>query len=123
MYCPTCQSPNEKNAQFCKSCGTKLYHPQHEQTSSNGGADKLLIIFFVVAFIVIIAQSAINIFFDGWRDLPIKYFYYALNILLNISFVLPALAIKNKTLKIIGIILASLLIITKVYGSILILTI
>ena len=28
MNSPTCQSQNEKQAQFCRKCGTKLYHQQ-----------------------------------------------------------------------------------------------
>ena len=122
MYCPTCQSANEKNALFCKSCGTKLYHsqqetisPNNETISRNGVSDKLLIIYCIAIFIGPIAIFAINRLINKWYDGPAYYFFYFLFLLPFIASILPALAIKNKKLKAIAVILASLAIISGVY--------
>ena len=111
MYCPTCQNQNNKNALFCKSCGTKLYHPQQEKKSRNSVSDKLLIIFCFVFFLFSFAKFAVNFVGFGSGSYTI---YHSLLVLCDVSIILPAMAIKNKALKFICVILISLVII---YGN------
>ena len=72
----------------------------------------LLITFVVVTFITHISIAAIQSFADNWHgEKNLIVILACLQILRTVSYILPALAIKNKTYKIIGIILSSIMII------------
>ena len=72
----------------------------------------LLITFVVVTFITSIGSAAIQNFTDNWhREKTLIVILVCLQILRTVSYILPALAIKNKTYKIIGIILSSIMVI------------
>ena len=72
----------------------------------------LLITFVVVTFITSIGSAAIQSFTDNWhREKTLIVILVCLQILRTVSYILPALAIKNKTYKIIGIILSSIMVI------------
>jgi predicted acyltransferase len=109
MNCPKCQTQNEENAQFCRNCGTNL-HQVLMSNSDNKSSDILLIVFIIVALILNIAQFSIQKFVTDWYQSPTKYIQGGFWILQNLSFLLIAIAIKNKPLKITGIILTVLLI-------------
>ena len=113
MECPICQSQNEKNAQFCKNCGTKLHYLQQEKLSKNDVSGTLLIIFIIVFVVTGFASQAIFSFFEypKYYEAPLSYIWFFLHTLQDISCILPALAIKNLNLKIIGIVLTSILVI------------
>jgi len=117
MYCPSCQSQNEKNAQFCKNCGTKLFYAQEQNPDSNVSS-VILIVWIGIVFFVGIISAAIQSLVDEWYAVPTKYVMICLNIIANVSHILPALAIRNKTLKIIGIVLVSIIVIYWVYRQI-----
>ncbi|WP_294083815.1 hypothetical protein [Proteiniphilum sp. UBA5384] len=71
----------------------------------------LLIVFIGVLFITSITIMMLQTFVDNWYDKKaIATILLILSILRNISYILPALAIKSKNLKIAGIIVASILI-------------
>jgi hypothetical protein len=118
MYCPKCQSQNEESAQFCRTCGANLRYPQVEN-QSNDVSSTLLLVYILIAFfatvIQLVIQRALSI--SCWES-PWKYVMGLIWIISNISFILPALAIKNKSLKIIGIIFAAILVIYHAYGNI-----
>lgn len=109
MYCQKCQTQNGESAQFCKNCGTNLHYTQ-EFKGKNDMSNILLIAYIIGVLILDLTQIALRELFDVWHDEQMKYVYIAVTMLRNIVFVLPALAIKDKTLKIIGIVVASLLI-------------
>jgi hypothetical protein len=117
MYCPKCQSLNEENVQFCRICGSNLHYQQVEN-QSNDVSSTLLVVFIAIAFVCQIAQFAIQSLVPNWYSSPIKHVLGCLWIVNSISWILPALAIKNKVLKIVGIILVSLLVIYHLYSSI-----
>ncbi len=72
----------------------------------------LLISFVVVSFITNIGIAAIQSFVDNWYQVPtVTGILMCLQILRNVSYILPALAIKNKTYKIVGVILSSIMVI------------
>jgi len=158
MYCSSCQNQNEKNAQFCKNCGTKLLHPPKK--SENDILSNILLFVFtvivcacayplsnrpafvstyayflfmliisilpIIAVILTIKNKSLKnsssilllvyIFITMLVYIFITMYYWEvffylggpryIVILHHISFILPALAIKNKSMKIIGVILA-----------------
>lgn len=71
----------------------------------------LLIIFIGVLFITSISIIAIQTFIDDWfAKRTVKIIMLTLSILRNISYILPVLAIRDRKLKVAGIVAASILI-------------
>ncbi|MBL7830710.1 MAG: zinc ribbon domain-containing protein [Saprospiraceae bacterium] len=118
MNCLRCNTPNEEGAKFCKNCGMDMtYTPSNESTNSKS-SDTFLIIFISVAFISAIAQFAIQKLVDNWYESPTKYIQASLWLLQNLSFILIPLAIRNKTLKIVGFIITAIMVIYWVYTNV-----
>ena len=117
MYCLKCQTQNEETNNFCKNCGANLWHI-HNDKSGNDISDTFLIIFIIIAFISQITLNVMQYILPDWYSSPVKYIIGSIWILQSISFILPALAIKNNTFKTIGIILASLYVIYGLYSNI-----
>ena len=109
MYCPNCQEQNGKDALFCKNCGTELYHPQQETNDNTSSI--LLIIYLAIIMFSGIAQQLLTTLVEDWYQTPVRFVYYVIGFISSACIILPALAIKNKTLKLIGIIMSSLLIV------------
>jgi len=75
-------------------------------------SSKLLIAFIIITFITSISVGLLQSFVDKWfsnRFVTITVF--CLHAIRTVCYILPALAIKNKTFKIISIILVSIMII------------
>ncbi|MFA7494260.1 MAG: hypothetical protein WCZ43_12220 [Proteiniphilum sp.] len=73
----------------------------------------LLIVFMEVLFITSITIMALQTFVDNWyAKKTIVTILLILSILRNISYILPALAIKNKNLRVVGVIVALILILS-----------
>ena len=90
-----------------------------EQKTDDNKSNILLIVFVVISFITVAGNFVIQVIFDDWYiELKTKYFVVFLLILANASYILPALAIKDKILKIIGIILTSIIIMLSFYQNI-----
>ena len=118
MNCLRCNTPNEERAKFCKNCGMDMtYTPSNEGTNSKS-SDMFLIIFISVSFISAIAQFAIQNLVDNWYESPTKYIQASLWLLQNLSFILIPLAIRNKTLKIVGFIITAIMVIYWVYTNV-----
>ena len=118
MNCLRCNTPNEEGAKFCKNCGMDMtYTPSNESTNYKS-SDTFLIIFISIAFISAIAQFAIQKLVDNWYESPTKYIQASLWLLQNLSFILIPLAIRNKTLKIVGFIITAIMVIYWVYTNV-----
>ena len=150
LQCPECGASVSEHASVCPNCGAQLHptgRPQgpvqgfnqqvynatpqrHSQLRPDTVAPKkesnissvLLLIFLVLNVFTNIVMNLIRL--DGsWYYGGIKwYMYWATNILACLSIFLPACAIKDKTLKIIGLIIASILAIWWTLSSILSMT-
>jgi len=97
-----------------------LYYQQQEASQGKDVSGTLLITFIIATVLLSLANVAIIRFYEypQWAESPIKYLRGFLDILRDICFILPALAIRKKTLKMIGIILASIVIVFRVYSTI-----
>lgn len=119
MYCQKCQTQNEESAQFCRNCGANLSYTQQELKTGNDVSSTLLLVYILVAFFAAIVQFLLQRAFEiSYWETPWKYAMGLIWLITNISMILPALAIKNKSLKVIGIIFAALMIIYHSYGNI-----
>ena len=116
MNCPKCQNQNEETAQFCKNCGLNLHYTQ-PINNGNDTSSILLLVFILIALVSAISQFALQKLVVHWYEGTTKYLIGSIWILQNFNLILPALAIKNKTLKIIGIVLISILIIYQGYTN------
>lgn len=114
MICPRCNTPNEVNTEFCKSCGMDL---AYTRSIKNNASDKFLIVFIGIAFIVAISQFAIQRLVGNWHEGSTKYIQSFLWLIQNLSFILVPLAIKNQTLKIVGFVISALMVIYWVYTT------
>ena len=75
-------------------------------------SSRLLIVFVIITFITNISITLIQGFVDNWlTSQTMIVIQIVLQAIRNISYILPALAIKNRTYKIIGIILTSMMIV------------
>jgi predicted amidophosphoribosyltransferase len=117
MYCPKCQSQNEENAQFCRNCGTNLHTPQVE-TKEDNTSSTLLFMYIAIMAISVLAQFEIQNLVDNWYEGVWKYVQGTLWLIQNLIFILIPLSIKNKALKIIGIVIAAILIIYWGYSNV-----
>lgn len=117
MKCTNCNTENNSGANFCKKCGlnlnkTNLTNKKDLESSS----DNLLITYLCIAFITFISIRMINTFVDyRYGDSISKYVKSSIYIISNFSTILIPLAIKNKSLKIIGLILAIIVILYFTY--------
>jgi hypothetical protein len=118
MNCLRCNTPNEEGAKFCRNCGMDLSYTPSKENANSKYADTLLIIFICIAFISAIAQFAIQELVDNWYESPTKYIQGSLRLLKNLSFILIPLSMKNKNLKIVGIIITVIMVIYWVYTNV-----
>ena len=117
MYCPRCQNQTEDGAQFCRNCGISLqFVPENKQ--DNNVSSIMLLAYILILFFATIIQFIIEKTFTSLYETPWKYIMGILWIISSISFILPALAIKNMYLKIAGIVIASIWIIYHVTQNI-----
>ena len=117
MNCLRCNTPNEDGVKFCKNCGMDL-HTTFDNKANTKTSDTLLIVFVCIAFLTAVVQFAIQKLVDNWYDKPTKYYASALWILQNLCFILIPLAIRNKSLKIIGLIITLIMVIYWVYSNV-----
>jgi len=118
MYCQKCQTQNEESAQFCRNCGANLRYTQSETKTGNDVSSTLLLVYILIAFFGAIVSFVITKFIGSYWEGSWRYVMGIIWLISNISLILPALAIKNKSLKIIGIIFAAIVIIYHAYGNI-----
>lgn len=107
MICPKCNRENEDGAMFCRYCGSSM-NPVQEKESN---ISSILILVWIIA--VGLLSITTNLY-DNWYET----FYIVIRMIHNIIMILPAFAIKNRTLRIIGIILMSCLILWWMYRDI-----
>ena len=91
-----------------------------KEKNSKDVSSILLIIFFVVTFVTSISYEVIHNVVDDWfKNRTIMVLVLCLQIIRTICYILPALAIKNKTYRTVGIIIALILIVCLLISPIL----
>jgi len=90
-----------------------------EEKSEKDKSSILLIVFVVVTFITSISGAVIQKMVDNWYKVPaVCIFLLCLQIIRTVCYLLPAFAIKNKTYKLIGIILSSIMVVYLLFSPI-----
>jgi hypothetical protein len=126
MNCQKCNTENDQETKFCKNCGAniqpKVEVPANTKTNSNL-SDILLIIFIGVALItntiiVVIQKIYPESYYPGSNRVIIGHYILGLTwVLQNLSFILIPLSLKNKLMKLLGIIFMSLIVLYWLYNN------
>lgn len=117
MNCQQCYTENSNEAFYCKSCGIKL-NTNTTDTSNTKFSDTLLIIYISFFAFTTLSQLLIQTLSQNWYEGNTKYLLGFIWILHNLSAILIPISIKNKTIKLFGIIITTLLIIYGIAGNI-----
>lgn len=88
-----------------------------EPTTNSKKADLSIMLFLIYMFVSEIARFTIQQLIDNWHEGSTKYITIGINLIAAILVILLGLSIRNKTSKIFGIILASLIAIFIIYSN------
>lgn len=89
-----------------------------EPTTNSKKADLSIMIFLIYMFVSEVARFTIQQLIDNWYEGSTKYITIGINLFAAILVILLGLSIRNKTSKIFGIILASLISIYIIFSNI-----
>lgn len=115
MICRKCNCQNEDSALYCQHCGSPMRH------SANKGVDVSSILILIWIVLTAVANIAIWVITHNvymWYMGPAKIIVYGIYVFENLLMFLPALAIKNLTLKIIGTVITAIGVLWYVYNNI-----
>jgi len=115
MLCPKCFQENDDNALFCKHCGSKLIK---QENASDNTSSILLLVWAIVFIVAGSIQTLITLLVDDWYYGSWRTFYFLVCAIHNASNILPAIAIKNNTMKIIAIVLVAIPTLYYIYRNI-----
>ena len=115
MLCPKCYLENDDNALFCKHCGSKLV--KQESTSDNLSSI-LLLVWAIIFFVANGIATLITTLVDDWHLRSWRTIYLLICAVGNASNILPAVAIKNNTMKIVAIVLVAIPTLYFIYSNI-----
>jgi hypothetical protein len=115
MLCHKCFQENDDNALFCKHCGAKLVR---QEPSSNDLSSILLFVWAVVFFVTSVIQELIIACFDDWYIGGLGVLYNIISIIRCVSYILPAVAIKNQVMRIVAIVIVAIPTIYYIYSII-----
>jgi ribosomal protein L40E len=109
-FCTHCGAEIADDAVVCVKCGCSVGKllPKSQRNSAVDNtpgsiSDALIMVFAGTSILTFIIQMLITNIVPNWYETT-KGFYYFLTILRDLSCFLPAFAIKNRTLRIVGII-------------------
>lgn len=122
MKCPKCYTENDPDANYCEHCGRRIIAArQHSPLVFLYGvsmSDLLLFGTITGLFILNLCQAGMSLlnFTLSWQIT--NYISGALWILMNLLLFLPVLAIQNKSIKTVAIILATVYTVVAIIGNI-----
>lgn len=104
MKCPNCNQENEESAMYCRHCGSPM-HPTDSKESII--SSQLLLIWIIAKAVLVILYK----FMDEMDGDSMDFIYTGIEIIGDLSNLLPAFAIMNKKLRKTGIFIMSLIVI------------
>ena len=118
MNCLQCNTLNEEGAKFCKNCGIDMTYTPSNENKTSKSSDILLMTYLCMAFFILVSTFTLEILIEDWYDGPAKYIRGSLWVLSNLSMILIPLAIKNKALKVVGLIITIVIAFYYTYGNV-----
>jgi len=117
INCPKCNFQNDPSAKFCISCGSEL-KTQANVNQNSITNDSLILIFvglhILIELILFIAKKAEY----NWFEKPSVYFLFGIFLISILSVILLPFSIKNRTLKLMGLILSIIYIAFSAYDRV-----
>lgn len=107
MNCQKCNRENEDSALFCRYCGSPL---KPIEKNASKFTSVIILVWIILTGVFSIGTYLYTRFYDNWYEEG-RGVYVAIQIMHNLIMILPSLAIKDKNLKIIGILISTCLII------------
>ena len=102
MICPKCHTEIADGAKFCTHCGCNL---SIKEECSNDNSSKIILAWVLIwGFSNLLCQIVTGVF-DDWYASSTRYIAYTLWIISNISYLLIPFSVKNKTIKIISLLI------------------
>ena len=117
MNCPKCKEENEQNARFCRNYGVNLHYIV-TSSHTNNALDILVLISISYWFIANLLTFTLQKTITHWNNRPVKYFQFCLDLIFGVIPILFALSIRNRGIKIVGLIIASIVSIYIIYCNI-----
>jgi hypothetical protein len=116
MNCPKCGRENEDGAMYCCYCGSSM-NPIDKKESN---ISSVLIFIWIAgtAILFLFSQIIIKLDNEWWHKNFLTVVLYAFWIIQGLLMLLPAFAIRSRTLRMIGVIIVSLLVICQTAGLI-----
>lgn len=105
MNCPKCNRENEEGALYCRYCGSLMHQSENKESNLS---TVLLFVWVIATCVLSLINNLITELADNWYGSSVKIVVYGIFVLQNLIMLLPVVAIKNKTLKIIGIVVMSI---------------
>lgn len=117
MNCPKCQNQNEENASYCRNCGSSLHNIYNEPVKENTAGDVLILITIIFMVINRIYYVFIPKFVEEWWT-TMKIPNTILNLIWGFIPIALAIAVRNKTMKIVLLVVGGLYLIYNLYENI-----
>jgi len=107
MICPNCKKENEEDASFCRHCGASM-NVSAKKEKEIDSSSILIFLWIAITIVTYLVNLFIVVAYDNWDEGVSLLIYVCMQILSNIAMILPVLAIKNKSMRITGIVIMSL---------------
>jgi|GEM_PF-4484956 len=107
MICPNCKKENEEGASFCRHCGASM-NVSAKKEKETDSSSILILLWIAITIVTYLVNLFIVVAYDNWDEGVSLLIYVCMQILSNIAMILPVLAIKNKSMRITGIVIMSL---------------
>lgn len=118
MNCSRCGTSNDNTAKYCRNCGTELTIFPEQVKADSRSTSHLILIFLCITFAGSMTQFAIQRLVNNWYESPVRIVQGILWLVQNVSFILLPLAIRDKNLRIIGLVITIIMIIYWSYSNI-----
>jgi len=108
MNCKNCNTINSTQASYCRNCGQALENNKPDDQSQTIKVDTILMVFIGIIVFNALFSCINNLFYPNWVNSPLRNVQITLWAIVDMSYLLVPFVIKNKKLKVIGIVIIAL---------------
>lgn len=108
MNCPKCNRENDNGAMFCRYCGAPMCPNKNSEDSNLSSV--LIFVWVLLIGVFSVSRWVYTTYVDEWYT-EARLGYVILSILQDLSILLPVFAIKNLSLKVVGMVVTFMLLV------------